>query len=189
MFRRLLVSLGIAIAVAGIAMVVDPEIAAIVSADQVAVVVVGVLILIQGVRVVRARRKTTITEAETSDPESAMVLPTPGDDFDEGLAPYRRASARQPNNRGRLYKRLEQAAITAISWRRDCSRDEAIQQLRDGSWTEDRSAAAFFGGEHEMASMSFGDWLRSLVSPETRFYRQARHAADAVLRLAEGDEE
>lgn len=188
MFRRVLITLGVAIALAGIAMVADPGIAAIVSADQVAVVVVGILILIQGVRVVRTRRKTTITEAETPDPESAMALPTPGDDFDEQLAPYRRASRRQPNNRGRIYERLEEAAITAISWRRDCSRDEAIQQLRDGSWTEDRSAVAFFGGENEMASMSFGDWFRSLVSPESRFYRQARHAAYAVLRLAEGEE-
>jgi hypothetical protein len=172
-------------------MIVDPGIAGAVPGSRLGVLAIGVLILAQGVRVVRARRRTTFREAETPDPESAMELPTPGDSFDEHLLTLRTASrggVRQ-RARNRTYDRLEAAAIETIARRKQCSREEAVRFLEDGSWTDDEYAAALFGGESDFDSLSLTAWLGSLVSLEGRFHRQARHAAYAILRLAEGEDE
>jgi hypothetical protein len=192
-FKDSIVGLGIAVAVAGIAIVVDPGLAGLVPSSRLFVIVAGVFILFQGVRVTRARRRTEFPEAETPDFEASLRVPTPGEEHDESLERTQVASFKdtrgQTSAQDDAYQLLRSVAIETITQRRGCSEEEAIEILEAGTWTDDPHAAAFFGADRDRGMVSVLDALRRVGQAETKFQREFRHAAYALQRLAEGEGE
>jgi hypothetical protein len=185
-FKDSIVGLGIAVAVAGIAIVVDPGLAGLVPSSRLFVIVAGVFILFQGVRVTRARRRTEF-------PEASLRVPTPGEEHDESLERTQVASFKdtrgQTSAQDDAYQLLRSVAIETITQRRGCSEEEAIEILEAGTWTDDPHAAAFFGADRDRGMVSVLDALRRVGQAETKFQREFRHAAYALQRLAEGEGE
>lgn len=189
--RDALVALGIAIAIGGIAMVVDPGLAAFVPGPRLLVIVAGVGILFQGVRIARTRRKTEFSETETSNFEASLRVPTPGDEIDDILAQTRVVSFADTRGRSSAqddaYRELRSVAIDTITHRMGCSEGEAAEMLEAGTWTEDPRAAAFFGASQDSKRRSILDTLRQVGKNEAQFQRRFRHATEALRRLAEGE--
>lgn len=188
-----IVALGIALAIAGLAMVVDPSLARSVPGPRLLVAGAGVVILFQGVRIVRARRRTEFPEAETPNFEASLRVPTPGDEIDASLAETRVVSFTDTIGRSSAeresYQTLRSVAIDTITHRMGCSEEEAVEMLEDGTWTEDPTAAAFFGADHDSRRISLMDTLRRVSKSEMQFERQFRHATEALNRLVDGEGE
>ncbi|WP_135820226.1 DUF7269 family protein [Halostella litorea] len=178
--RTLVAGFGLLAAAAGFVFVFVPSAAAGIGLTESIVVAVGFLALLQGYRVVSARRRSSTREFETPDPETRQELPTPGDGFDEGLAA--RKGRGWAARRHRVGDRLEEAAVDAITYAEDCSEATAREMLEAGTWTDDPQAAAMFStGRPEGSTL----WrrLRETFSMEPTFDRRARRAAHAVADL------
>ena len=185
--RLLLTTVGILAIGWGLAVVFAPGLAAVVSTGGVFVNLVGILALVQGIRVVQSRRRRDIEGAETGDPETNMTLPTPGREFDEGLRTVHSGSRSQRfQSRKRLRTHLERSLLEAIVQREGCSEDDAQAQIETGDWTDDPYAAAFLGGP-SAPRRSWREWLRHSLGGETTFQRRARRTADAVTSYMEDD--
>ena len=177
-------AVGIAAAGMGVLMVVDPSFAALVGTGYAAVTMVGLLALVQGYRVVRSRRASDVIGAETPDVETVPTVPTPGEEFDELLASLRSGPRRKTiRQRSELQETLEELALTTVAHRENCSREAAAEYLRDGTWTGDPHAAAFFGGS-DVSRPPLVDRLKLAASTESRFQHRARRTADAIARLS-----
>lgn len=183
---RVAVAVGIAAAAAGFAFLLAPSYAGYVDVSEGFVILVGVIALLQGLRVVSRRRRSRVAEFETPDPETRQSLPTPGEDFDDDLAVRR--GRHWAARRERVSKRLEAAAVDAIAYVEDCSEAAAREALDAGTWTDDPVAAAFFA-DSLPASASLWTRFREAVSLRPRFDRRAKRAAHAVADLYEVTDE
>jgi len=179
-----LTAIGVAAVGLGVLLVVRPGLAAVVGADYVAVTVVGLLAVVQAVRVVQRRRSTEIRGAETPDVETVETVPTPGEAFDDRVAGLR-SSGRRTTVRERedIRDQLVETAVTAVARARNCSRAAARERIEAGAWTDDRYAAAFLAGP-DGPSLPFRSKLRFVVGSESLRQHQMRRTADAVARLA-----
>lgn len=152
MIRRLLFAAGVLAGLSGLALVIVPGIATGVGISDVLVYLLGTLALLLAVAGIQRRRHAQRREIQTPEPETPVGLPAPGDDVDERLRNLRRFSRRGriKSERRDLDERLEELAIRIIARRDDISRGAAERRLRDGSWTDDRLAAAFFSDDVEL---------------------------------------
>lgn len=179
-----LTTVGLAAVALGVLMVVQPSVAAGIGVGYAAALVVGLLALVQGVRVAIARRASEIRGAETPDVEAVEAMPTPGHEFDHAVARLgsgpRRVVIRERTD---LRERLEDAAITAVADSENCSREEAVERIESGRWTDDPHAASLLGGD-DVASPPLFDWVKVATSGESTFQYRARRTADAVARVA-----
>ncbi|WP_433633867.1 DUF7269 family protein [Halomicrococcus sp. NG-SE-24] len=183
--RPLLTAAGVLAAAWGIAALFAPQLAAVVSTDYLFVRLVGVLALLQGVRVVQERRRGSIDQAETGDPETTVSVPTPGGEFDESLRRVHDGARKSRfKSRKRIRKRLESAVVDAIVQREGCSSDEAREVVKSGEWTDDPYAASFVGGP-DPPRRPLRKLFRRSVDGETKYQRRARRTADAVARYVE----
>jgi len=115
------------------------------------------------------------------DVEFSLCTPAPGDEIDDLV--YRLTELREGTTeyRQRIHDRVTEIAIAVLMYRYDYSREEAIEQLRDGDWTENDSAAEFItsGGSGEEPPLV--EQVRQRLSDEESAYeRQLRAAIDAV---------
>lgn len=180
----LLTAVGVAAVALGVLMVVEPGLAAAIAADYTAVVLIGALALVQGLRVARARRATELRGAETPDVETVRSVPTPGDGFDDRVAGLR-SGPRRAVLRGRADVRetLTDAAIAAVADRDHCSREAARERIEDGTWTDDPFAASYLGGS-DAPKPPLSAKLKLVTSPESAHQVRVRRTADAVARAA-----
>jgi hypothetical protein len=179
-----LTAVGLAAVALGVLMVVQPSVASAVGVDYAAVIVVGLLALVQGVRVARARRASEIQGAETPDVETVETMPTPGDDFDRRIAEWRSGSRRtRIRERTDLRDVLEDAATTAVADRENCSREAAAERIESGTWTDDPHAASLLGGPGT-ANPPIFDRIRLAASTESAYQYKVRRTADAIARVA-----
>lgn len=181
---RVLVVVGLVAVGLGVLMVVQPRLATAIGTDYSAVTVVGLLALVQGLRVARARKAAELRAAETPDVETVETRPTPGDEFDREVAnlrsdPRRSVIRKQANFR----ETLEAAAVTAVADRKNCSRDRAREHVEAGTWTDDAHAAAFLGGT-EAPSPPLLDRVKVAASAESARQFGIRRTADAIARVA-----
>ena len=112
--RRFAGTVGVVAAAAGFVFLLAPSYAGYVDVSEGFVILVGVVALLQGLRVVSRRRRSRVVEFETPDPETRQSLPTPGDDFDDDLAVRR--GRHWAARRERVTERLEAAAVDAITY-------------------------------------------------------------------------
>lgn len=193
MKRALAAVVGVLAVGVGVATMVHPGVASEFSVDRTMVFGVGVLALVQSYRVVRDRRNTPVSAAETPDPETEQDLPAPGEDFDELLSRVRwRYAGRRRRNPGeratrRVRNRLERAAVSTITRKWGCTPEQAREALREGAWTDDPVAAAYFTGE--LHGVGLGRRIRLALAAETREQRRAARAAEAIAALSAADPE
>lgn len=181
---RVLTGAGVVLGVVGLLGVVAPDAIAGLPAGETALALVGVAILLQGLRVVNYRRREPPEELETPDTELQLELPTPGDDIDADLRYLAEERRYDRERRRRIRNRLHAAAVEAVARRRGCSTEEAERIVDGGEWTDDRRAAAFFATVRDEGSLT--DELRYLVRSESLFHRRANRAAAEVHRIATG---
>ncbi|WP_227355249.1 DUF7269 family protein [Haladaptatus salinisoli] len=185
--RPILTAAGILAVGWGLAVAFAPELAAVVPTGDVFLNLVGVLALVQGLRVVQSRRRRDVEGAATGDPETNVTHPTPGQEFDERLRTVHSGSRSQRfRSQKRLRQHLERSLLEAIVQREGCSEDDAKARVETGDWTDDPYAAAFLGGP-SAPRRSWGEWLRQSFGGETTFQRRARRTADAVTGYVEDD--
>lgn len=126
---------------------------------------VGAVVLIIGYeRYLRAKRTDRQSIAVESVEEPPPVT-TPGDRFEDGWDTYR----------------FESLAIAAVADSQGCSHERAKQLLKDGEWTDDPYAAAYFSSDAMARLTSDDGWLpikRRGPTPE----QLRRHA---VIELAD----
>jgi len=102
-----------------------------------AAILLGLVFAFQG-------RAGTVQQAETPDAEGVESVPAPGDDFDELV---KKASGwRSGEEKKAVRERVHEAAVDVVAGKENCSRPEAERYINTGTWTADRYAAAFLGG-------------------------------------------
>jgi len=82
---------------------------------------------------------------------------------------------------------LRAAARRALVRRTDRTRDEAVEAVETGTWTDDPFAAAFFTGLAPDVGASAR--VRELLHRESPFKRRAIRAIEAIERLQEGEDD
>jgi len=180
----ILTTVGIVAVAVGLLMLFVPGFAAAIGTGYAAVTVIGLLALVQALRVGRSRMATELDAAETDDVETVEAMATPGDDFDRAVAELRSGPRRNLiRERADLRETLEAAALTAVADRENCSREEARQRVEAGTWTDDPHAAALLGGSDAPSPPLF-DRLKIATSTESPFQYRIRRTADAIARKA-----
>jgi hypothetical protein len=148
------------------------------------VLFVALLAILQAGRFAQSRRKTQLRETETADPEKRYDAPTPGDDIDAWLDVAGRWSRAGRTKRRQLRDRLAEVAARALMDEQGCSYDDAVRQIRQGTWTDDRVAAAFLSPE---MTLSTGERARLLVrarSPLAQYRRALARTIVVIERLS-----
>ncbi|WP_255152533.1 DUF7269 family protein [Halorarius halobius] len=183
MRRTLLV--GAATALAGLAVVFVPALAVGFPVSYGLVLLVGALAFLFGLALVRARMATDRDTATLREVEARADQPVPGDGFDADLAAISPRRDRENDAaRAQVRERLQAAALGVLS-REGHPREEGLEMLDTGEWTDDPVAAAFFATEPvEADDDSLVDRLRGSTEARTGFRQQARRAALAVARRA-----
>jgi hypothetical protein len=180
----ILTAVGVVTVAVGLLMVVRPSLAAAVGTDYAAVTVVGLLALVQALRVARARQATDLQAATTPDVETVETMPTPGDEFDRTVAELQSGPRRVLiRERADLRDTLEAAALTAVADRENCSREAARERIEAGTWTDDPHAASFLGGADAPSPPLF-DRIKLTARTESPFQFKLRRTADAIARTA-----
>jgi hypothetical protein len=175
---------GVVAVALGVLMVVQPGLAAAIGTGYVAVTIVGVLALVQGIRVARARKAAELRAAETPDVETVETMPTPGDDFDQEVAGLRTGPRRTLiRKRAELQETLEATAVRVVADRENCSREAARERVAAGTWTDDLHGASFLGGDDAPSPPLF-DRLRIAVTGQSSHQFYIRRTADAIAGVA-----
>ncbi|NHN42228.1 hypothetical protein G9C85_11410 [Halorubellus sp. JP-L1] len=173
---------GVVLIVVGFAMLFVPGLAGLFSANELFLSLVGVGFALQTARVVNGRRKTPYEQGETDDPEVAQDLPTPGDDFDDLMEAAGRAR-HSSRERELVRDRLHAAAVAVLVRTEGVSREEAIERIDAGTWTDDPYAAAFFTGSVE--GTSFVQRVSLFDGSRSQFERWSTAAARAIVEQSE----
>ncbi len=171
MRRPFLYSL-VAIALAAIAFVVSLGIGLPFEMRAAIIALVGVGVLVIGyIRYLSAKR-TERTFASVGVVEDLPPIITPGDDLDQRWDEYR----------------FEAIVIGVVADANGCTEEEAINQLRDGSWTDDPIAAAYFSRQPPPNLGSTRSWWSSIFRQPPDRTTQRRHAASEIATLIGLDE-
>lgn len=114
------------------------------SAGIVTFTFIGAFLL--GLWMIRARYRNGYKQATVPNVERVLSTPTPGNDIDDML--YQLTEKRQGTieYREQIRERLASLAIDVIRQEDDCSREEAVAKLDDGTWTDNPHAKAYFAG-------------------------------------------
>lgn len=182
--ERLLGGVGLIALLVGLALIVGPEFARDVAASSLLVSLIGVVALVQALRVLDERRGSRVDSADVDRVESRVSVPTPGTAFD-GRRVEEGSSIAARRERDAFRDRLREAAETVLRHRGD-DPETADRRLRDGTWTADPYAAAFLGNV-EAPRPSLRERLRRLVRRESGFERGARRTADAIVVAASNE--
>jgi hypothetical protein len=181
-------AVGIILVIGGLAVVFIPGVAGGVRTGSAFLILIGLVALLAGGLAVRARFTASNTQKELSTPERKRTHPTPGDEFDSQLASLTPRGRRQGARERRAVRdRLDEVAISVLVRDGD-SEAVAREQLTRGTWTDDPHAAAFFA-EERAADVPIEDRFRVAFSSEPNSRKQARHAIDALARIADTERE
>lgn len=182
MLRRVLLALGLVFAALGVAVAAMPSIVSVVRLPDVPRVVVAALAVVFALATHAARK-----QADFRDPDDAAVRatglegrfepPRPGTEIDTELATGPRDGASGADNR--LRERLRVLAVRVLADAEGWSEEEAHRRLEDGTWTDDRTAAALFS---EQVSPSASDLVVSFAGVESAREREVRHALAELER-------
>lgn len=188
----ILTAVGVVAVAIGVLAILQPGLAAAIGTSYGAVTIIGLLALVQGIRIARARQASELRGAETPDVETVETMPTPGDEFDREVVELRSGPRRSIiRKRVDFMEELEKAAVTAVADRENCSRDRARERVEAGTWTDDVHAAAFLGGA-EAPNPPLLDRVLVAARSESPFQFRIRRTADAIARVAgvteDGDE-
>jgi len=153
-----------------------------VTLDQILLSVVGGVVLLQALRVILGRRRADRDEAVTPDPERPISTAPPGEELEDELERFLGAK-RLYFPRARLREGLREAAVTVLTQYGSYSRDEAVEAVEAGTWTDDVYAAACIGGE-QAPTPPLRVRVRNALRRDSSNERGVRHTVDAIAAVA-----
>ncbi|MFC7251643.1 DUF58 domain-containing protein [Halomicroarcula sp. GCM10025324] len=169
----------VSLVLAGIAIVSPGTIPA--SPDRIVISALGVLPLLQALRVIRASALTRLDEAEFPTPELPVATQAPGEEFESALNQFLGLKNFYAV-RSRIREGLSMAAIAALTQYSGYSEAEAREQLNAKSWTDDVYAGAFLADE-DTPKQSISARLRNVARGEITLQRNIRHTVDAIAAV------
>jgi hypothetical protein len=185
MIRRILFITGVAAGILGLVLVVAPGLVGGVGVSDILVYLLGVIAVLLAIGRIQHRRKAERRETPTSDPETPVGLPSPGDDVNERIRNLRRLTQRGriQTERQDLDTRLEELAVRVLARSEDITREDAQRLLNEGTWTEDRKAAAYFS---EAVTVPVPERLRLSIQTGSATGVYAIHAIEALAERSTG---
>lgn len=180
--RPLAVAGVVAVAV-GVAAALNPDVAAAISPTSTVVTLIGVLGVVQGVRYANARRERERLAADPGEPERRAPAAVPGSPLDERIARVADPSPGGYRDRSDLRDRVRAIAVGAVARDRNCSREAAAAAVDDGTWTDDRAAAAFFGSP---TAYPLRVRLTAGIRGRSRYWYGLRAVVDEIDRIESG---
>jgi len=192
MLRRLLLALGLVLAALGFAVAAQPALARAIQFPPLPTVAVALLAAAFAVAAVVGRRGTEFRD-ETDDEDRNEVLESrvepdrPGAEIDARLREGAGAMLTRTDDNTQFSARLREVTVRALVDARGLAPAEADRQLDEGTWTDDRTAAAFFSDEVDSPTT---DVAAALVSSDPVYERQAEHVLRELRRITglQGDE-
>ncbi|SFR33148.1 DUF7269 family protein [Halogeometricum limi] len=153
--------------------------------DYVLAAVVAALALLVVVAVLALRGVGGIDQATPPAPETVQGAPHPGVEFDRTVESESwRSFAGDDERRAAVRDRVRRAVVRSVMHRTGCSREEARARVASGSWTDDRTAAAFLG---DAVRVPFSKRLLGRLAGGSRFERGAKRAVDELRRREDAD--
>lgn len=175
-------AIGVVLVLAGIGVLVSPEIADAIPLTEALLAPVAVVGLLLGLWRIRVRWQTTPGHLSLPDPEVPFALPTPGDDLDELVYGYTERGEGTLEYPERIGERLREVAIAALVDRENITQDEALDRLEAGSWTDNQYAAAYFSSQISLPDPSPRERLNRLLNRgEHPYRRQIRETVDSIV--------
>jgi hypothetical protein len=184
--RGLLAAGGALAVLAGVAVVVEPGLMALIGlrTDRLVVTVLALLALLQGLLAVTGRLTGERRAAALPEVERRFRAEVPGGAFDDRLEALPALQVkRRDEERAAVRERLSALAV-AVLVRRGLDEATARCHLETGTWTDDERAASFFVPAADR-ELSFGARMRDAFGSDLAFGRRARHAAAAIVAHAE----
>lgn len=179
--KTVMTGVGLVILVAGLALFLLPEVALglgmlILLANLAALLSIGLALW-----VARERYRASPNETRVPDVEFPLSTPPPGHEFDELIHLLTRERQGRLEYREQIREAVGEIAVGVLMQRDDCSREQAIEQLREGTWTNDEVAAGYFTGDVTDSKTSLVEQLRQrFLGEETGFERQLRRTIGAI---------
>ena len=181
--RQVVAGLGLLAFLVGVValVVVEPLVNVLPSTDS-PIVLAGIFAFLVGLWGVRTRYRSQPGWSNVPDVEYPLPTPAPGHDVDDAL--YRLTTLREGTTeiRDNLQERMGELGVAIIRQRENCSREEAVTRLQEGTWTDDSTAAGFFSGGNS-PSLSIPE--RIFGSSETVYERWIDRTLDALESYAE----
>lgn len=147
---------------------------------------VGIVAFLFGLWMVRKRYRGGPRQTSVPTVEVPLATPAPGHEIDEAL--YRLTQLRQGTTeyKEQIQTRMAEVAVAVIRHHDNCSREAAVQQLQEGTWTDNRAAAAFFTGGSP-PSLSFSERLSQRFSGDdtSAYERWVTTTVDAIIKRAD----
>lgn len=179
---RISAVIGVVLGLLGLVALAVPEVTVGLPANDTIVLGLGAVLVLGGVREVWRRRNVEPGYAETPDTEEPVELPTPGAAFDRRMSRLSSLMYRA-NERQQIREEVSTVAVETVRRRFTYTEAEANAALREGTWTDDPFAAAFFTGRQPEADVV--SRARELLRSGTAFQHRARRAVTELYRLAE----
>lgn len=191
--RVVVVALGGAAALAGLAVAVRPSLTTGFSPTYVVVTLVGVLALLQAIGAALARRRGERRQADLPEVERRRAFPHPGAAFDERLAALPRWPGRRADRQRReIREELREVAVETLVRYGGLAPTEAAERIESGTWTEDPRAAWFLAPDAAIG-IPLTERVRDALGVEYAFGRRARVTVAELTaytrtRRSDGDE-
>lgn len=182
-FRRVLLAVGVVLSLAGLAIVANPALATRIQVPDIPRAGVGIVAFLFAWGVYQSRRNTDFRDASefaerNERLEARLEPPRPGADIDAELnRGVLRGGRHSPTIEVR--DRLRRLTIQVLRDAEGLSRRQAAAQLRNGTWTDDRTAASFFA---EDVSPPPTKLIGSVLGYESAFERKASHVVAELER-------
>lgn len=186
MLRRIVLAFGVGFAALGVAVVAAPGVTTTIRLPDVPPGVVGLVAIGFALSVYVARKTTEYPDPEEAAVENALVEgrfepPRPGEEVDAEFAAGVEGAERGTDE-ARLRERLRLLTVRVLENAEGWSREEAHRRLDDGTWTDDRTAAALFSSDVPPPAR---DVVSTIAGFETTYEREV-HAVLAELRRRSG---
>lgn len=194
--RPLLAAVGLVVLGIAVTLVAAPDLAqsvpvgellAVAGSDYVLLAGFGVVMVLATAAAVSARGIAGLDQTDPPDPEDVQSAPRPGEDFDESV---RRVSPVDlpwtGTTRTAIRNRLTSAAIGVEMRTANVSHSTAKGAVKQGEWTDDRTAAAFLSTEDSGPSPGVTARLRPLLTGESWFQYAAKRTARVIADRHDG---
>lgn len=125
-------------------------------------------------------------QATPPEPERAATGPRPGEGIDRIIDGSMLRTWLFVAEYERVRERLRDTAVRTLVRTSDCASETARERVRRGTWTEDREAAAFLGGD-SAPTVSWRTKVAATLGGEWWFKRASRRVAAEIVDIGDPD--
>lgn len=174
-------AVGLIVLAIGLVLFFLPDIAIGMSAPIIAANVAAVLALILAFWTARERYRSAPNQTPVADVERPVSTPAPGQEIDRLIHRLTRERQGRIEYREQIREAIGEIAVGVLMQRDKSSREEAMDRLREGTWTDDQVAVNYFTGGVAKSELSlFGQLRERFFGLETEFERQLRRTVAAI---------